>query len=101
MSVTYDRKSYLRDTAFADFYLDNASLPSISNVEGQYIVVPPECNYRIDLFAYQQYGSSRLWWLIALANADIIKDPIWDFTSGLTVLVPDQTAATAQITSLR
>ena len=23
MSVTYDRKSYLRDTAFADFYLKN------------------------------------------------------------------------------
>lgn len=101
MSVTYDRKSYLRDTSFSDFYLDTASLPSVSNVEGQYVVVPPECNYRIDLFAYQQYGSSRLWWLIALANIDIIKDPIWDFTSGLTVLVPDQSAATAQITSLR
>jgi len=54
--------------------------------------VPTECENRIDLFSYQQYGSSRYWWIIALANADLIKDPIWDFTAGLTVLVPKDTA---------
>ena len=84
----YDTKSYLRDTGYRGFYLDIAKLPKLSNVTGDMVVVPMECENRIDLFSFQQYGSSRYWWLIALANADIIKDPIWDFTAGLTVIVP-------------
>lgn len=88
----YDTKSYLKDASYKNFYLDVAKLPVISAATGNYVVVPPECENRIDLFSYQQYGSSRYWWLIALANADLIKDPIWDFTAGLTVLVPKNAA---------
>jgi hypothetical protein len=84
----YDNKSYLYNTSYNKFYLDVAKLPSMENVIGDLVVVPPSCEYRIDLFSYQQYGSSRLWWVIALANADQIKDPIWDFKSGLTLIVP-------------
>lgn len=88
----YDTKSYLKDASYKNFYLDVAKLPAISAATGNYVVVPTECENRIDLFSYQQYGSSRYWWLIALANADLIKDPIWDFTAGLTVLVPKNAA---------
>ena len=88
----YDAKSYLRDSRYKSFYLDVAKLPVVSTSIGDYVVVPTECENRIDLFSYQQYGSSRYWWIIALANADLIKDPIWDFTAGLTVLVPKDTA---------
>jgi hypothetical protein len=84
----YDQRSYLKDTAFSNFYLDTASLPSLADSGGDMIEVPMECNNRIDLFSYKVYGSSRLWWIIALANADVIRDPIWDFRSGITVLVP-------------
>lgn len=84
----YDQRSYLRDTAFNNFYLDVATLPSLVDSTGDMIEVPVECQNRIDLFSYKVYGSSRLWWIIALANADIIRDPIWDFRSGITVLVP-------------
>jgi hypothetical protein len=84
----YSGKSYLRNASFRKFYLDTAALPIIDTTDGDYIVVPPECENRIDLFSFQQYGSSRLWWIIALANADIIKDTIWDFKSGMTVFVP-------------
>jgi hypothetical protein len=88
----YTTNSYLRDSRYRSFYLDVAKLPIIANVTGDSVIVPPECENRIDLFSYQQYGSSRYWWMIALANADLIKDPIWDFTAGLTVLVPRDTA---------
>lgn len=87
----YDVKSYLRDSRYRSFYLDVAKLPKLSDSVGDLVIVPTECENRIDLFSYQQYGSSRYWWLIALANADLIKDPIWDFTAGLTVLVPRDT----------
>lgn len=86
--IVYDVKSYLRDSRYKDFYLDVAKLPVMSASSGDYVIVPAECENRIDLFSYQQYGSSRYWWMIALANADLIKDPIWDFTAGMTVLVP-------------
>lgn len=84
----YTGKSYLRNTGFRKFFLDVAKLPQIDTTKGNFVVVPPECENRIDLFSYQQYQSSRFWWVIALANADIISDPIWDFQSGLVVFVP-------------
>lgn len=85
---TYDNRSFLKDTEFKNFYLGTSKLPKLSLAVGDRVQVPPECENRIDLFSYQQYGSSRLWWVIALANADIIKDPTWDFKSGMVVFVP-------------
>lgn len=93
----YDKRSFLKDTPFRNFYLDVSQLPKINSSRGDLIQVSAQCEHRIDLFSYQQYGSSRLWWLIALANADIIKDPIWDFKSGLVVFVPRDTALIEQL----
>lgn len=87
-SNLYTSKSYLRNTNFRKFFLDVAKIPRIDMSRGDYVIVPPECENRIDLFSYQQYKSSRMWWVIAVANADTIKDPIWDFRSGMTVFVP-------------
>jgi hypothetical protein len=84
----YDQRSFLKNTEFKNFYLNSSNLPKVSKSVGNWILVPPECEHRIDLFSYQQYGSSRLWWIIAIANADIIKDPTWDFKSGMAVFVP-------------
>lgn len=101
MSAIYDKKSYLRNTTTRRFYLDVAKLPSTAGVGGKTVVVPPECENRIDLFAFQQYGSSRYWWMIALANADIIRDPLWDFHAGMVVFVPDSTKLSEEAYSLR
>jgi len=84
----YNNRSFLKNTEFKNFYLGTSKLPNVSLAVGDQVEVPPECENRIDLFSYQQYGSSRLWWVIALANADIIKDPTWDFKSGMIVFVP-------------
>jgi hypothetical protein len=98
---TYNSKSYLSNTNYNKFYLDVANLPSLKNATGDYVVVPPECENRIDLFSYQQYGSSRLWWIIAIANADVITDPLWDFKAGLTLLVPRNTVLIEQLSGVR
>ena len=84
----YDQRSFLKNAEFRNFYLGVNKLPNISLQVGDLVQVPPECENRIDLFSYQQYGSSRLWWVIALANADIIRDPTWDFKAGMVVFVP-------------
>jgi hypothetical protein len=101
MTAVYDRKSYLSDTPIRSFYLDVAKMPSMIGVTGKYVIVPPECENRIDLFSYQQYGSSRYWWMIALANADAIKDPVWDFHSGMQLLVPDKSKILDEFSTLR
>lgn len=84
----YSSKSFLKNTGFRKFFLDVGELPKIPLTNADRIQVPPECENRIDLFSYQQYGTSRLWWIIALANADIIRDPTWDFKAGMVVFVP-------------
>lgn len=95
--MSYDSKSYLYNTNYNKFYLDVSKLDSLKNARGAYVVVPPGCEHRIDLFSYSQYNSSRLWWVIALANADLIKDPIWDFKAGMTVIVPRDMALIEQL----
>lgn len=88
--VIYNSKSYLYRAPANKFYLDVANLPNLDGVKGTNIIVPPECENRPDLLSYQQYGTSRLWWIIALANADALKDPIWDLKSGMTLFIPDK-----------
>jgi len=94
-------KSFLKGAAQRGFYLDVNSLPSLLRSTGKTVIVPPECEHRIDLFSYQQYSTSRLWWVIALANADIIKDPIWDFKSGMSLFVPTNNQLLEQLTGTR
>jgi len=43
---------------------------------------------RPDLLAHDLYGSSRYWWLFAHYNRDILKDPVNDFVSGTTIVIP-------------
>ena len=93
----YDQRSFLKNTEFKNFYLGVSNLPKVSLANGDIVQVPPECENRIDLFSYQQYGSSRLWWVIALANADIVRDPTWDFKSGMMVFVPRDVNLTSSL----
>ena len=43
---------------------------------------------RPDLLAFELYGSSRLWWVFTHYNRDVLKDPINDFVSGITISIP-------------
>jgi hypothetical protein len=39
--------------------------------------------------------------MIVLANADYIKDPIWDFRAGMQVMVPDKSKILDEFATLR
>jgi hypothetical protein len=97
----YGERSFLRQVPIKNFYLDVSKLPVINYTKGDYVIVPPECENRIDLFSYQQFGTSRLWWVIALANADMIKDPIWDFKSGMKVFIPRDSTLLEKLAGVR
>lgn len=52
------------------------------------IVIDPKYNLRPDLLAYDLYGNPQYWWVFLVRNIDFIRDPIWDFKTGLEIVVP-------------
>lgn len=50
--------------------------------------IEPQYNHRPDLLAYDLYKTSKLWWVFAQRNMDIIKDPIYDIEAGTTIYLP-------------
>jgi len=52
--------------------------------------VQPQYTHRPDLLAYDVYGSSKLWWVFAQRNMDIIKDPVFDLVAGVKIFLPKE-----------
>lgn len=46
--------------------------------------------YRPDLLAYDLYGDASLWWVFAMRNPNVLKNPINDFFAGQKILLPKQ-----------
>lgn len=43
---------------------------------------------RPDLLASDLYQDSKLWWVFAARNPDILKDPLFDFSTGTQIYLP-------------
>ena len=54
--------------------------------------IEPQYSHRPDLLAYDLYNTSKLWWVFAQRNMDIIKDPVFDFVAGTKIYLPDPTS---------
>jgi hypothetical protein len=53
-----------------------------------YKEIGPTWQYRPDLLSYDLYKTTDYWWVFAVRNKDIIKDPIWDFTAEKSIYIP-------------
>jgi len=87
----YRTDSVYRNTELVNSkYLDVLSIDNIDveNTTTKTITLEPKHNERPDLLAYELYGNSKLWWAFALFNQDTLQDPIIDFKSGLSIIVP-------------
>jgi len=45
--------------------------------------------YRPDLLAHDLYGRAGLWWVFAMRNPNVIRDPIFDFRAGRSIYIPN------------
>ena len=45
---------------------------------------------RPDLLSFDLYGTPKLWWVFAVRNPDVIKDPVYDFVAGTVIRIPKQ-----------
>ena len=53
-----------------------------------YWVITQVYEYRPDLLAYDLYADSRLWWVFANRNPNRLKDPYFDFVTGVGIYLP-------------
>jgi hypothetical protein len=61
-----------------------------SSTDARYEIDPP-FNLRPDLLAHKLYGDSNLWWVFAVRNPDVLKDPIFNFVAPNIIYVPTAT----------
>lgn len=79
---------YLTDITNGKFldFMNNRPIPPVST--DLYYTLTPVYNNRPDLLAYDLYGDARLWWVFAARNPNRLKDPLFDFTTGLSIYIP-------------
>lgn len=91
--VTYTNSSPYFNTDQTNKYLEyldfwNGYYVNPSNEDG-IMTLDSKYNKRPDLLSYDLYGTPQLWWVFMLRNPDIIKDPINDFLTNITIYTPD------------
>jgi len=67
--------------------LDYRDFPSLST--DTVWTITPAFNHRPDLLAFDLYGDAALWWIFSHRNPNKLDDPLFDFTSGTTIFIPD------------
>lgn len=98
MSVEYNNKSPWARTKITANYLDIYERREIpKNPDDILYTIQPQYNYRPDLLAFDLYDSPKLWWVFAVRNMDILKDPIFDFVPGTQIYLPKKSVILAII----
>ena len=90
MAAKFRKDSFIKNNQILDgIFLDINKLPSVKvTLSDEEYSIDPAYDQRPDLLASALYNNSRLWWVFALRNPDIITDPIRDFTAGTVIYLP-------------
>jgi hypothetical protein len=89
MAEFHKQTSFYKNTPVVDFYLglwNPIEIPT--SVYDREYIIESKYEQRPDLLAALEYGSPRLWWVFAMANKDVLFDPIGDFNAGKTITIP-------------
>lgn len=90
MAAEYSKYSPYYNTARFGVFLDVMQPRSIPRSSQDILFsINKFYEYRPDLLANDMYGRSSLWWVFAARNPNTIKDPVWDFTVGQKIFIPD------------
>jgi hypothetical protein len=90
--ATYTNTSPWANTPIERGYLDYFRIRPVSaELDDPIYVIESQYTYRPDLLAHDIYGNSKLWWVFAQRNMDVIVDPIYDFVAGVSIRLPNKT----------
>lgn len=70
---------------FLDTWKSKTIAPAVDDAHYQ---IDPVYNLRPDVLAYDLYKDSNLWWVFAIRNPDVLKDPLFGFRTGVIIYVP-------------
>jgi len=92
MTITnYANTSPYYNTPQTSWYLSTwVARPIPAFDTDQCLTLQTRYNNRPDLLSYDLYGTTRLWWVFAIRNPNIIKDPIYDFVPGIQISVTNR-----------
>lgn len=91
MAKIHRSDSFLKRTKVYDIFLDVNTLPTVpKSIADEKYTIEAKYDQRPDLFAFDKYGSARVWWVVSLRNLDIIEDPIRDFKAGTEISLPSK-----------
>lgn len=89
MSATYSTTSPYYNTPHWGPFLDvwqGRTIPSdVTDIVYQ---IDPPYNNRPDLLAQDIYQDVNFWWVFAVRNPDVIKDPLFDFVAPTIIYIP-------------
>lgn len=91
MVVSYAPQSPYYQTQQTNFSLEvwtKRNIPALNN--DSLITLDPVYENKPDLLSYDLYGDVRYWWVFAVRNPNLIKDPIYDMKPGLQIYVTDK-----------
>lgn len=87
----YSKKSPYYTTRENNQYLDVLNHRDIpAEVDDVLWEVTTQYENRPDLLAYDLYGDVNLWWVFAVRNKDVLKDPVYDLYAGQRIYLPKQ-----------
>lgn len=70
-------------------YLDILNIrPIPATADDVLYTVEPQYTHRPDLLAYDLYKNTKLWWVFAQRNMNVIKDPVYDLVAGIQIYIP-------------
>jgi hypothetical protein len=89
--MAYSELSFYSKTPIVNGVLDIARHFAIDKSESdvEWTITTHYTN-RPGLLAYDLYGSHELWWVFAIRNPDILVDPLNDFVTGVTIMLPSK-----------
>ncbi len=87
----YSLYSPYKDTVITDYYLDVWTPREITaNLDDSLVELPSQYEHRPDLLAHDAYGEAKLWWVFAMRNPEVLRDPIYDLVSGIKIYIPQR-----------
>ena len=85
----YKATSFYKDTSRNGFYLDVwSNRPITAETDDVTYQIDAVYNQRPDLLAFDLYKDSNLWWVFAKRNPNTLKDPLFDFRTGIVIRLP-------------
>ena len=95
MATTYSRYSPYASAGNYGSYLDVLNIPQIpATLQDVTMTVNKTYEYRPDLLAFDLYGNAELWWVFAVRNPNVLKDPVFDLRSGVQIYLPRKESLT-------